>query len=145
MNDSLVIGFVAIALGGALAVLAVSSWLLARAARALTALRQERDRLEAARLRLAEAGAALAAGADGGPERLDRRIEDTDRAVEDMRRQLDRLDRRLRAVGDAAGDLPRLRSVMDRPETRAAFGEALLDELLTDAPDAERDRGDRAP
>jgi DNA recombination protein RmuC len=67
---------------------------------------------------------------EGGRLAIDRRLEETNRVVGDVRRGLGEVDRQVRFVSDTARDLRGLQELLRSPKVRGGVGEFLLAELL---------------
>jgi len=67
---------------------------------------------------------------EDGRDALDRRLQDTNRAVGEVSRGLGAVDRQVRAVGDTAAELRGLQELLRSPNVRGGMGEYLLAELL---------------
>lgn len=67
---------------------------------------------------------------EGGSLQLDRRLEETNRVVGEVRRGLGEVDRQVRSVTEAARDLRGLQELLRSPKVRGCMGEYLLSELL---------------
>jgi DNA recombination protein RmuC len=72
----------------------------------------------------------LRSSLDGGRLEIDRRLEETNRVVSEVRQGLGAVDRQVRTVGDVARDLRGLQELLRSPKLRGGMGEAMLGELL---------------
>ena len=72
----------------------------------------------------------LSASLAGNREEIDRRLEETNRVVGQVRRELGEVDRQMRSVGEAARDLRGLQELLRSPKVRGGIGEHLLAEML---------------
>ena len=67
---------------------------------------------------------------EGGRLEIDRRLEETNRVVGEVRRGLGAVDQQVRSVTEAARDLRGLQELLRSPKIRGGIGEFLLGELL---------------
>jgi len=75
-----------------------------------------------------------------GRSEIDRRLEETNRVVGEVRRGLGEVDRQVRSVGEVARDLRGLQEMLRAPKLRGGIGEYMLAELLEQVlPDAHYD------
>jgi DNA recombination protein RmuC len=72
----------------------------------------------------------MRASLEGGRLEIDRRLEETNRVVGEVRRGLGTVDQQIRSVGEAARDLRRLQELLRSPKMRGGIGEFLLSDLL---------------
>ena len=72
----------------------------------------------------------MRASLEGGRLEIDRRLEETNRVVGEVRRGLGAVDNQVRSVSDAARDLRRLQELLRSPKVRGGIGEFLLGDLL---------------
>lgn len=115
----LAVGFIVLALA------------LARLSGQLRALRQdETSSTRFLQTELESLREQVRASLEGGTLAIDRRLEETNRVVGEVRRGLGVVDRQVRTVGDAARDLRGLQELMRSPKARGGIGEYLLSELL---------------
>jgi len=68
---------------------------------------------------------------EGGSAALDRRLEETNRVVNEVQRGLGEVDRQVRSVSEAARDLRGLQEMLRAPKIRGGVGEFLLADLLS--------------
>ena len=68
---------------------------------------------------------------EGGRMEIDRRLEETNRVVGDVRRGLGEVDRQVRSVSETARDLRGLQEMLRAPHVRGGIGEMLLADLLS--------------
>jgi DNA recombination protein RmuC len=67
---------------------------------------------------------------EGSRAELDRRLEETNRIVGDVRRGLGAVDEQVRSVSDMTRDLRSLQELLRSPKLRGGLGETLLGDLL---------------
>ena len=67
---------------------------------------------------------------EGGRLEIDRRLEETNRVVGEVRRGLGAVDQQVRSVTEAARDLKGLQELLRSPKVRGGIGEFLLGDLL---------------
>jgi DNA recombination protein RmuC len=67
---------------------------------------------------------------EGGRLEIDRRLEDTNRVVGEVRRGLGEVDRQVQSVSAVARDLRGLQELLRSPKVRGGMGELMLGELL---------------
>ena len=67
---------------------------------------------------------------EGGRLEIDRRLEETNRVVGEVRRGLGAVDQQVRSVNEAARDLRGLQELLRSPKVRGGIGEFLLADLL---------------
>jgi DNA recombination protein RmuC len=79
----------------------------------------------------------LRSSLEGGREELDRRLQETNRVVGDVRRGLGEVDRQVRSVNEVARDLRGLQELLRAPKIRGGMGEFLLADLLSEVLPAE--------
>jgi DNA recombination protein RmuC len=72
----------------------------------------------------------LRSSLEGGRVEIDRRLEETNRVVGEVRRSLGAVDHQVRSVSEAARDLGRLQELLRSPKVRGGVGEFLLADLL---------------
>jgi DNA recombination protein RmuC len=72
----------------------------------------------------------MRASLEGGRLEIDRRLEETNRVVGEVRRGLGAVDQQVRSVGEAARDLRTLQELLRAPKIRGGIGEFLLGDLL---------------
>jgi DNA recombination protein RmuC len=73
----------------------------------------------------------------GGREELDRRLQETNRVVGEVRQGLGEVDRQVRSVNEVARDLRGLQELLRAPKVRGGMGEFLLADLLAEVLPAE--------
>jgi DNA recombination protein RmuC len=126
--DTLTIVLIASALVAGAAVVV----LLARVLRELHELKRPEDAsgLLVLQTQLDALREQLTTSLSGNRMEIDRRLEETNRVVGDVRRGLGEVDRQVRAVSAAARDLRGLQELLRSPTARGGMGEFLLNELL---------------
>jgi len=67
---------------------------------------------------------------EGGRIEIDRRLEETNRVVGEVKRGLGEVDRQVRSVNEIARDLRGLQELLRAPKLRGGLGELLLSDLL---------------
>jgi len=72
----------------------------------------------------------MRASLEGGRLEIDRRLEETNRVVGEVRRGLGAVDHQVRSVGEAARDMRKLQELLRSPKIRGGIGEFLLGDLL---------------
>jgi DNA recombination protein RmuC len=126
--DTLTIVLIASALVAGAAVVV----LLARVLRELHELKRPEDAsgLLVLQTQLDALREQLTTSLSGNRMEIDRRLEETNRVVGDVRRGLGEVDQQVRAVSAAARDLRGLQELLRSPTARGGMGEFLLNELL---------------